>query len=277
MARIVAGVGVPHTVPYPELVRRKGPDWEVAILYERVAAHLRAASPSLLICFVCDHLNTFFLDNWPTFAIGVVAQATGPNDEVPMVPQQAIPVAEDRARDLHAAVLEAGFDLSLCRELQVDHSVMVPLHFLTPDMTTPIIPVFVNGLVPPLPSARRCFLLGRAVGQAVAAWPEQVRVAVLASGSFSLEVGGPRIDQGRLYGIPDLAWAKRVTRYLQDGMIHQLLDEATPDRIAKAGNAAGELLAWMAMVGAVGDLAPRSVELEPGNGHAFGTWGEDSA
>ena len=46
-------------------------------------------------------------------------------------------------------------------------SVTVPPHSLTPDMTIPVVPFFISGHVPPLPSAQRCYALGQAVGRAM--------------------------------------------------------------------------------------------------------------
>jgi hypothetical protein len=79
----------------------------------------------------------------------------------------------------------------------------LPLHFLTPRMHIPVIPVFISGHVPPLPSAQRCHALGQAVGGAIVSWPSALRVAIMGSGSFSLEVGGPRMAPGRSDGVPD--------------------------------------------------------------------------
>jgi hypothetical protein len=94
---------------------------------------------------------------------------------------------------------------------------MVPLHFLTPDMQIPIVPLFINGLAPPLPSSQRCYALGRAVGDAIDDWPADKRVAVIGSGSFSLEIGGPKIPPGERAGTPDPQWVKRVQDHLEHG------------------------------------------------------------
>ena len=71
MAEIVAAFGVPHTPGYPALVARLGPDCETAKLYAEVARHLDEVAPDVLVVFDSDHLNTFFLDNLPTFAVGI--------------------------------------------------------------------------------------------------------------------------------------------------------------------------------------------------------------
>ena len=71
MAEIVAAYGVPHAPAFPALVAKEGPDCETARLYAEIARHLRAAAPEVLVIYTDDHFNTFFLDNFPTFAIGI--------------------------------------------------------------------------------------------------------------------------------------------------------------------------------------------------------------
>jgi hypothetical protein len=41
--------------------------------------------------------------------------------------------------------------------------------------------------------------------------------------------------------------------------------------MARAGNAGGELLNWIAMLGVIGERAPTRIEPQP-HGHAFGVW-----
>jgi Catalytic LigB subunit of aromatic ring-opening dioxygenase len=148
----------------------------------------------------------------------------------------------------------------------------VPLHFLTPDVAIPIVPFFINGLAPPLPSAQRCYALGRTVRAAIANWPQTARVAVIGSGSFSLEIGGPKIPPGERAGTPDPEWAERVQHYLANARIDVLVAEATPARLAQAGNIGGELLNWIAMLGAVGNRKPVFLAGERENGHAYAAW-----
>jgi len=59
-----------------------------------------------------------------------------------------------------------------------------------------ILPVFQNTCYPPnRPTPRRCFALGRAIGDAVAAWREPVSVAVVGSGGLSHFVVDEELDQ----------------------------------------------------------------------------------
>src|SRR5580698_4536736 len=195
MAEIVAAFGVPHAPAFPALVAREGPNCETARLYADVAEHVAAVEPDVLIVFTDDHFNTFFLDNFPTFAIGIAETTAGPNDQTPM-PRYKVAVPGAFAAHIRTAAIARGFDIALVQDFEVDHAVMVPLHFITPHMRIPVLPIFVNALAPPLPTAQRCYALGGAVRTAIRQWPEPLRVAVIGSGSFSLEIGGPKIPPG---------------------------------------------------------------------------------
>jgi hypothetical protein len=271
MAEIVAAFGAPHTPHFPELAARLGPDCEVARYYRELAQSLRAVQPDVLIVFDSDHLNTFFFDNLPTFSIGVSERTSGPSDGAHM-PHYDVPISFPLANQIHAQGVAHGFDLSLAQEFEIDHSILVPLHFLTPDMNIPIVPVFINGLSPPLPGAKRCHALGQAIRAIVDSWPEKTRVAVLASGSFSLEVGGPRVAHGKRSGVPDPEWCKRVQSHLEHARTNDLLEEATSSRMLRAGNVGGELLNWIALLGVIGDRRPRFLASQLDHGHAYGVW-----
>jgi len=271
MAEVVAAFGVPHAPGFPALVAREGPGCETAKLFAEVARHLDAVKPDALIVFDSDHLNTFFLDNLPIFSVGIAETVTGPNDQTRM-PAYEVPVHAALAGHVRATGIGEGFDLSLAQDFAVDHSIMVPLHFLTPRMQIPIVPIFINGLAPPLPLSKRCHALGRMVRAAIAQWPHDMRVAVLASGSFSLEIGGPKIPHGQRAGTPDPEWAKRVQAHMQAARIDELLEEATSSRMLRAGNVGGELLNWIAMLGVIGNRKPRFIEPQIEHGHAYGAW-----
>jgi hypothetical protein len=272
MAQIVAGFGVPHTPIFPFVVKRDGPDCETAKLFAAQKEQLAAVRPDVIVMFDTDHLNTFFLDALPIFAVGVDKSFSGPNDEPRECPVYTIPSAAGFAAHIRQISIESGFDAALTQHYSVDHSIAVPLHFLTPDMQVPVIPFFISGHVPPLPSARRCHALGQTVARAIESWPEPLRVAVMGSGSFSLEVGGPRMAPGRSDGVPDPDWAWRVIKLLEEQQIDTLIAEATPYQMRKAGNVGGELLNWIAMLGAIGGRKPTYVAPQMANGHAYGVW-----
>lgn len=272
MAEIVAGFGMPHNPGAPALVAREGPQCQTARYYAAIAGDISAVAPDVLIIFTDDHFNTFFLDNFPTFAIGIAEATCGPNDQTPM-PQYQVAVAGALAAHIRETAVARGFDVSLVQDFTVDHAVMVPLHFLTPDMTIPVLPIFINCLAPPLPSARRCFDLGAAVRAAVESWPQRLRVAAIGSGSFSLEIGGPKIPVGnRAACTPDPQWSQTVQDRIQELRIDDLIAEATTARMLRAGNIGGELLNWIALLGLIGPRKPANILPQNDHGQAFVAW-----
>ncbi len=272
MAQIVAGFGVPHTPIFPHFVKRDGPDCEIAKLFRAQREQLAETRPDIIVMFDTDHLNTFFLDSLPIFAVGIDKTFKAPNDEPRDVPNYVVPSMPDLAAHIRNTAVAAGFDVGMTQNYSVDHSVIVPLHFLTPDMHVPVVPFFISGHVPPLPPAQRCYALGQAVGRAIESWPASKRVVVMGSGSFSLEVGGPRMAPGRSDGVPDPDWCTRVIQYLEQQKIDTLITESTQHQMLKAGNVGGEILNWIAMLGAIGNRKPNYVAPQMQNGHAYGVW-----
>ena len=272
MGAIVGGLGVPHTPMFPFLVSRDGPECETAQLFGTVRRSLESLRPDVIVMFDTDHLNTFFFDNYPNIAIGVADSFSGPNDEPRGVPQYEVRSLPDLATHLRRKIVEAEYDPALVQQYTVDHSIIVPLHFLTPEMQIPVVPVFINGHLPPLPSARRCHRLGSCVAEAVRSYPQPLRVVIVGSGSFSLEVWGPRMAVGRPDGVPDPDWAKRLHHLIAAGDVDAILEEATEAQMLRAGNVGGELLNWIAMLGAVGPHTPSFLKSQDENGHAYGVW-----
>jgi gallate dioxygenase len=272
MASIVGAIGVPHNPNFPELVARMGPACDTAQSYQKAAADFAALRPDAALIFTTDHLNTFFFENLPLLAIGVGDEFVGPNDEVPAVSRTTVPSLAAFARHLRDAAVASGFDLALVQEFEVDHSVMVPLHFLSPDRRVPVIPIFVSTHNAPRPTSRRCFALGEAVRAAVQSWPEPLRVVAIGSGSFSFDVHGHLSPPGRLVGVPDPAWAHQAGEYLQRSAIADLIAAATPACFSRAGNVSGEILNWIAMLGTLDGQTLAWLRPEPEFGNAYAVW-----
>jgi Catalytic LigB subunit of aromatic ring-opening dioxygenase len=272
MAEIVGGFGVPHNPHFPGWVADGAPAAEeIARMYGGVAEHLRRVRPDVLLFFTGDHYNIFFEECVPIFSIGVAESANGASD-YPELRRRRVPIAADLARHVHVETVRAGLDVGMSQEFDFDHTVIAPPHFLVPDASIPVVPVFVNALIPPLPSAERCLALGSAIAAAVRTAPGNARVAAVASGSFSLEIGGPRISETSHTGVPAPEWVERVLALMRGGAVAQLVDEATEERLAHAGNAGGELLEWIAMLGTIEARPPAFLDVQPAFGHAYAAW-----
>ncbi len=271
MAELVAAIGVPHSPHYPAQFPKDGPE-QTSRSFRAVKQYLDAARPDAIVMIANDHFNTFFLDNFPTFAIGVAEAAYGPNDKTRM-PRYDLTVHEPLATHLLRASVQAGFDLAVSRKFGLDHAMMVPLHYLTDGVRIPVVPLWVNAFVKPLPSSQRCYALGRTLKAAIASLPQRLRVAVLSTGSFSLEIEGPRVDPGSRYSVPDMAWSRRLHRRIGNAEFGEIVAEATPEQMWKAGNIGGELLNWIVMLGTVGQAKPSYLaEHDDEDAHAYAAW-----
>ncbi len=276
LAKLVSAYAIPHTPSFIAEQHGQAPSTGAMSLFKRVIEHLEVSKPDVLVMIQNDHFNSFFLDNWPTFAIGIAPSVDGPNDQTPFMPSYSVSVDCGLARHIHERCMAAEFDISSSQELSIDHSVLVPLHFLTPAMQIPIVPIFVNCLVPPLPSAQRCYRLGAVICDAIVSWPSNKRIAVLASGSLSLEVGGPRIEPGKTFGVPDKDWAAQILEWVKAGAHDAMISASTPERMFEAGNVGGEILNWITLLGAIGRELPDIVLNQRDLGNAFVAWSFDA-
>ncbi len=272
MASLSGGLGVPHTPYFPKIAADQGPDGEINSYFKAVRQELESDKPDVIVLIDTDHFSAFYFDNFPTFGVGVDQAFYGPVDDVALCPPREIPSHEGLARHLHTTLIRNDFDSSFVTHYKVGHSIGVPLYFLTPQFDVPVVPVFVNGHLPPMPSAQRLLAFGKALRRGIDSFDQNVRVEVIGTGSFSLDVAGPFMSPGENFGVPDLPWALRVQALMEQGDIEQLISEATEQRMLAAGNVGGELLNWIAMIGAVGTRKAKWMMSQPERGHAYGAW-----
>jgi hypothetical protein len=111
------------------------------------------------------------------------------------------------------------------------------------------------------------------MASAVKTLPQKMRVAVIATGSFSLEIGGPKIDPGKRNSVPDIEWSKHLHRRIGKAEFQEIVEEATPQRMWKAGNIGGELLNWVVLFGMVGKAKPHYLaDHDDKDAHAYAVW-----
>ncbi len=210
---------------------------------------LAEVQPDVVIVVYNDHGLNFFLDQMPTFSVGAAPEYRNADEGwgIPTLP----PIPGDPALSwqLIEALVADEFDLTTCQEMKVDHAFTLPLALLWPDQTCPVrtIPVCINTVQAPLPSAARCYKLGEAIGCAVAAMPGDERVVVLGTGGLSHQLDGERA--GFINKDFDLKFMDSLTggdpRWACQFDTHQLVEQA--------GTQGVELLMWLATRGALGE------------------------
>ena len=155
---------------------------------------LAQVRPDVVVLVYNDHGLNFFLDKMPTFAVGAAAEYCNADEGwgLPQVP----PVRGDPALSWHLieSLVAADFDLTSCQEMLVDHAFTLPMALCWPDQQWPVraVPVCINTVQAPLPSAARCYRLGQALARAIASWPGDERVLVMGTGGLSHQLDGER-------------------------------------------------------------------------------------
>jgi protocatechuate 4,5-dioxygenase beta chain len=103
-----------------------------------------------------------------------------------------------------------------------------------------VVPICINTVQFPLPKASRVYAMGRAVGEAIAAWDSDRVVAVIGSGGLSHQLDGERA--GHINKAFDLQFMESLLtnpEWATQFSIHELVE--------KAGTQGVELLMWLAM------------------------------
>jgi protocatechuate 4,5-dioxygenase, beta chain len=251
MARIVGSVAMSH-VPAIGLAIAKNlqqePYWKPFFDgFPPVREWLDKTKPDIAVIIYNDHGLNFFLDKLPTFAIGAAPQYQNADEGwgIPVMPP--FDGDPDLSWHLIESLIAEDFDLTTCQEMLVDHAFTMPMALLWPEQARwPVrtVPVCVNTVQFPLPSVRRCFSLGRAIGKAIESWDTDARVVVIGSGGLSHQLDGKRA--GFINKEFDLMFMEKlisdplwITRY------------SIEDLVELTGTQGVELLNWVIARGAL--------------------------
>lgn len=255
MGTLVAAVAMTHNPRIFWNAESAGEEDWLAVSGAFAAARqtVRSARPDVIIALANDHLDQFGLDNTPAFAVGTAAEVDGPfwyEREVMHLPPYRGPGRPDLAEDILWGLSSAGIGASRCGTFRVDHAFTVPLSVVAGEAEIPVVPVFVNTFVPPLPGSVQCFAVGQALRQVIAGRPAGERIAVVASFNLSVEVGGPRMGQR------DGRFDDHVLRLIEEADVDRLIGELTPARLVARGNSTAEFLNYQSLLGVVGERRP---------------------
>jgi 3-O-methylgallate 3,4-dioxygenase len=267
----------------PEVWERKYHRVQTAV--EMLAATLSAADADLAVVIGDDQRELFVDDGIPAFACFTGAELVdmAPDAEaMARIPRGILaaywavhgeePASHQIETKLSAHIAERlawdDFDLTVFSRQPagrtLGHAFTFPRYRLGLPHSTPIVPVFVNTYYPPnVPSATRCYRLGRALRRAIESWQGDARVAVIASGGLTHFVIDEELDRLVLDSIAagDDAALAGISR----------------DRL-RSGNS--EILNWVTAAGALEGLSPAILDYVPGyrtpagtgTGMAFARW-----
>ena len=251
MARLIAGMGTSH-VPGVGAAMDNGKtheDYWVELFkgFEPIRDWHAKNVPDVNIVVFNDHATSMSLNHYSTFMMGVAEQFQ-PADEgwgprkVPVVeghPELAWHLVENLILD--------EFDMAGTADFDVDHGLTVPLSIAydQPDAwPTKVIPLCVNVIQYPQPTALRCFKLGQAIRRAVDSFPEDITVGIWGTGGLSHQLGGERA------GVVNPDFDKCfLDNLVSDPMANASLTHT--DFIREAGAEGIEMIMWNVMRGAL--------------------------
>ena len=265
MAHLIGGLGTSH-IPAIGNAIHKGlqnePYWKPFFDgFPPIREWLAAQRPDVVVVFYNDHGLNFFLDKMPTFAVGAAEHYCNADEGWGIPTLAPLRGHTELSWHLIESLVGEDFDVVSCQEMLVDHACTLPLKLFWPEGDCPvaIVPVCINTVQFPLPSARRCYALGQAVGRAIARWDSGQRVAVIASGGLSHQLDGERAGFiNKAFDLQFLDSLATNPEWATQFSVHELVE--------KTGTQGVELLMWLAMRGALSSAAP-GVRRVHGNYH----------
>jgi gallate dioxygenase len=121
-----------------------------------------------------------------------------------------------------------------------------------PDGSWPwqVLPLQVGVLQFPIPTARRCYRLGGALGRAIRAFPSDLNVVIVATGGLSHQVHGERC------GFNNPEWDRQFLDLLESNPA-ELTDLTHAEYAERGGFEGAEVIMWLIMRGAMTDRIRR--------------------
>ncbi|MBV6817406.1 gallate dioxygenase [Rahnella sp. PD12R] len=251
MAKIIGGLAVSHTPTIGFAVDHNKQDESAwAPIFESFAPMqkwLEEKKPDALVYIFNDHVTSFFFDHYSAFTLGiddhyeVADEGGGPRDLPPVKGHAAL------SQHIGASLMADEFDMSFFQDKPLDHGLFSPLSALMPHESgwpTQIVPLQIGVLQFPIPTARRCYKLGQALRRAIESFPEDLNVAIVATGGVSHQVHGERC------GFNNPQWDEQFVDMIVNDP--ERLTEMTLAEFATLGGLEGsEVIMWLVMRGAL--------------------------
>ena len=253
MARIVAGLCTSHVPLLGRIIdmgRTAEPYWRPIFEgYEPTKKWLADLKPDVMIVIYNDHANGFTFKYTPTFAIGCAdsfnpaAEGHGP---------RRVPVVRGDSRlawHMTESLVLDQFDMTMMNEMDVDHGLTVPLSLACGQPEAwpfKVIPICVNVIQYPQPTAERCYALGKAIRKAVESYDEDLKVVIAGTGGMSHQIHGARS------GIINQEFDNYFIDKLTTSPV-ELTKISHAEYVREVGAEGMEIIMWLTMRGALAD------------------------
>jgi protocatechuate 4,5-dioxygenase, beta chain len=212
---------------------------------------IQAERPDVIFLVYNDHATAFSLELIPTFALGLAAQFSPADEGYGPRPVPVVQGHPELASHIAQSVIQDDFDLTLVNKMDVDHGLTVPLSLMFGQPAAwpcKVIPFAVNVVQYPVPSGRRCFMLGQAIRKAIESFDEDLSVQIWGTGGMSHQLQGARA------GLINAAWDNRFLDRLIENP-SELSQVPHIEYVREAGSEGIELVMWLIARGAMADVA----------------------
>ncbi len=252
MATIIGGIAASHTPTIGFALdhdKQNDPAWApIFRAFDPVRTWIAQQRPDVLLFVYNDHVTSFFFDHYSAFTLGVgpkwdVADEGGGARDLPAVDGHPA-----LARHVAQSLVADEFDMAFFQDKPLDHGCFSPLSVMCDHdgrrWPVAIVPLQIGVLQFPIPSARRCFKLGQALRRAIESFPEDLRVAIVATGGLSHQVHGERA------GFNNTEWDHAFLERFENDP--ERLAQMTHAELAELGGFEGaEVIMWLVMRGAL--------------------------
>ena len=251
MAKIIGAIATSHTPTIGfayDRNKQADPVWApIFEAYKPIQKWIADKKPDVLFMIYNDHVTSFFFDHYSAFVLGI-------DDEYSVADEgggaRALPPVKGHAGLSHhigAALMADEFDMSFFQDKPIDHGMFSPLSMMAPhnpQWPVSVVPLQVGVLQFPIPSALRCWKLGQSLRRAIESYPEDLKVAIVATGGLSHQVHGERA------GFNNTEWDAQFLDLLERDPVK--LTEMTLADYARLGGVEGaEVIMWLVMRGAM--------------------------
>ncbi len=253
MARIIGGIGASHspTIGYAkDTGKQHDPAWKpIFDGFDAIRGWVKAKKIDVLFTIYNDHITSFFFDHYSAFVLGIDDQYVAADEGGG--PREVAPARGHLGLSQHIAMslVADEFDMSFFQGKPVDHGFLSPLSMLG-DENGPwagqVVPLQVGVLQLPIPSPKRMWKLGKTLRKAIESYPEDLNVAIMATGGLSHQVHGERA------GFLNEAWDDDFLNLLEKAP-EQLVNMRIADYAVKGGMEGAEVIMWLIMRGALSE------------------------
>lgn len=253
MARIIGGIGASHspTIGFAkDTGKHQDPAWKhIFEGFDQIRHWVKEKKIDVLFTIYNDHVTSFFFDHYSSFTLGIddiyvaADEGGGPRDVAPAHGHLGL------SQHIAKAFVADEFDLSFFQGKPVDHGFLSPLSMLGDEdgpWVGQVVPLQVGVLQFPIPSAKRMWKMGKTLRKAIESYPEDLNVAIMATGGLSHQVHGERA------GFLNEEWDAEFLELLEK-QPETLANMRIAEFAEKGGFEGAEVVMWLIMRGALSD------------------------